>query len=470
MLLATLIHRASLPCPQVSPDQAARLLEQYYGLSGTLRSLGSQQDLNYKVDSARGRFVLKICRGDYAAVELQAQHAALNSLQAVRVPQVIKALTGEELLTLTLDGETLHVRVLDYIDGQPLTHQAHLGRRVIAGFGDLCGRMSQALASFEHPGLERTLQWDPRHALELIKHLLATLEDLPHRQALEQVAEQVQNRMRTLADHLPWQAVHMDITDDNVVWQRDAQRHWQLQGVIDFGDLVRTWRIADLSVTCAALLHHAEGDPFAILPAVQACHAVAPLQHEELQALWPLIVARAAVLVLSSEQQQRLDPHNSYLLKNAEHEWEIFHVATSVPFELMEAAILSSVGQAPAPIASQGFAPLLPGLVGREFALIDLGVLSPHFEAGNWEQPGIDQRLLQEAAALHGLAASRYGQYRLSRTRPDSATEPETFPLHVELHVPLATSVRAPFAGVVRRGPMANCRCTTAKRPCGYGG
>ena len=34
MLLATLIHRASLPCPQVGPDQAARLLEQYYGLTG----------------------------------------------------------------------------------------------------------------------------------------------------------------------------------------------------------------------------------------------------------------------------------------------------------------------------------------------------------------------------------------------------------------------------------------------------
>ncbi|AIB34227.1 aminotransferase [Pseudomonas simiae] len=452
MPLATLIHRASLPCPQVGTDQVAQLLAQHYGLAGTLQSLGSQQDLNYRVDSPRGRFVLKICRGDYDAVELHAQHAALDRLQTVRVPKVIKSLTGEALLTLNLDGQALHVRVLEYIDGQPLTHLPHLGRGVIAGFGDLCGRMSQALARFEHPGLQRTLQWDPRHAQALIKHLLATLEKLPHRLALEQVAEQVETRIRPLADHLPWQAVHMDITDDNVVWQRDAQRHWQIQGVIDFGDLLHTWRIADLSVTCAALLHHADGDPFAILPAIQACHAVTPLQHEELLALWPLIVARAAVLVLSSEQQQRLDPDNRYLLKNAEHEWEIFHVATSVPFALMEAAILGCVGQAPAPLASQGFAPLLPGLVGREFALIDLGVLSPHFEAGNWEQPGVDQRLLQEAAAVHGLAASRYGQYRLSQTQPDSAIEPETFPLHVELHVPLGTSVEAPFAGVVRPG------------------
>ncbi|WP_106805429.1 aminotransferase [Pseudomonas sp. S5D5] len=461
MLLATLIHRASLPCPQVGPDQAAQLLEQHYGLAGTLQSLGSQQDLNYKVDSPRGRFVLKICRGDYAAVELHAQHAAFNSLQAqagLRVPKVIPALSGDELLSVNLDGQTLHVRLLDYIDGQPLTHLPHLGREVIAGFGDLCGRMSLALASFAHPGLERTLQWDPRHARELITHLLASLENLPHRAALEQVAEQVEQRIRPLVERLPWQAVHMDITDDNVVWQRDAQRRWQVQGVIDFGDLVHTWRIADLSVTCAALLHHAEGDPFAILPAIQACHAVTPLQLEELQVLWPLIVARAAVLVLSSEQQQRLDPDNSYLLKNAEHEWEIFHVATSVPFELMEAAILSSVGQAPAALVSQGFAPLLPGLVGREFALIDLGVLSAHFEAGNWEHAGADQRLLQDAAAVHGLAASRYGQYRLSRTQPDSAHEPQTFPLHVELHVPQGTSVEAPFAGTVHLGANGELR------------
>ncbi|WP_455927069.1 aminotransferase [Pseudomonas capeferrum] len=452
MLLATLIHRASLPCPQVGPDPAARLLEQHYDLGGTLKSLGSQQDLNYRIDSDRGRFVLKICRGDYAAVELQAQHAALKHLQEhsdVRVPKVVSALGGEDLLTETVAGHTVHLRLLDYIDGQPLTHVPHLGREVIAGFGELCGRMSLSLAGFEHPGLERTLQWDPRHALELITHLLSTLENLPQRAALEQVAEQVARRVPPLADRLPWQAVHMDITDDNVVWQRDAQRHWQVQGVIDFGDLVRTWRIADLSVTCAALLHHAEGDPFAILPAIQACHAITPLQHEELQVLWPLIVARAAVLVLSSEQQQRLDPDNTYLLKNAEHEWEIFNVATSVPFELMEAAILGCVGAKLPPVAGEGFAPLLPGLVGREFALIDLGVLSPHFEAGNWEQEGIDRRLLEQAAVVHGLAASRYGQYRLSRTRPDSAVEPETFPLHVELHMPLGATVEASFAGTL---------------------
>ena len=454
MPLATLIHRASLPSPQVSMEQALALLEGHYGLSGRLQALGSQQDLNYRVDSDQGPFVLKICRGDYSALELQAQHAGLRHLAGhpeVQVPRVILANNGADLLTLDVGGQSVHVRLLDFIEGQSLTHLDHLPGSVVAGFGRLCGEMALALANFDHPGLERTLQWDARHANALIAHLLPIIKDDRQRALIADVAERAERHLQPLVDKLPVQAIHMDITDDNVVWQRDSQRQWQMQGVIDFGDLVRTWRITDLSVTCAALLHHAGGDPFYILPAVQAYHRVNPLQPAELRALWPLIVARAAVLVLSGEQQVSIDPGNEYSRDNLTHEWEIFRVATSVPLALMEAAILAAVGQGLPGIDSEGFAPLLPGLVGREFALIDLGVLSPHFEAGNWEQAGIDQRLLAEAAATHGLAASRYGQYRLSRTRPDSAIEPDTFPLHVELQVPHGSAVEAPFAGVVHQ-------------------
>ncbi|MHC8303704.1 aminotransferase [Pseudomonas sp. PB3P13] len=450
MPLATLIHRASLPSPQVTEQQALELLAEHYGISGRLHALGSQQDLNFRVDSEQGRFILKICRGDYSALELQAQHAGLKHLaehSSVPVPKVIPGKAGEDLLSLVVADQVLHVRLLEYIDGQSLTHLDHLPGPVVAGFGRLCGEMALALAGFDHPGLERTLQWDARHANALIAHLLPVITDDLQRAHITRVAEKAKRHLQPLIEKLPVQAIHMDITDDNVVWQRNAQRQRQLQGVIDFGDLIRTWRITDLSVTCAALLHHAAGDPFYILPAIEAYHSVNPLQHEELLALWPLIIARAAVLVLSGEQQVSIDPGNQYSRDNLVHEWEIFRVATSVPLELMEAAILRSVGQSLPGLESEVFAPMLPSLVGREFALIDLGVLSAHFEAGNWEEAGIDQRLLSEAATAHGLAASRYGQYRLSRTRPDSAAEPDTFALHVELRVPHGTEVASPFAG-----------------------
>lgn len=233
MPLATLLHRVSLPSPQVSAEQALELLQAHYGLNGVLQPLGSQQDLNFRVDSDRGRFVLKICRGDYSALELQAQHAGLKHLaehSGVDVPRVIPANNGADLLSLEVGGQPVHMRLLDYIEGQSLTHLDYLPGSVVAGFGRLCGEMDLALAAFDHPGLERTLQWDARHANALIAHLLPVIQDDQQRALIAEAAEQAERRLLPLVAKLPVQAIHMDITDDNVVWQRDSKRQWQLQG------------------------------------------------------------------------------------------------------------------------------------------------------------------------------------------------------------------------------------------------
>jgi Ser/Thr protein kinase RdoA (MazF antagonist) len=42
------------------------------------------------------------------------------------------------------------------------------------------------------------------------------------RQLIAEAAEQAERHLQPLVDKLPVQAIHMDITDDNVVWQRDA--------------------------------------------------------------------------------------------------------------------------------------------------------------------------------------------------------------------------------------------------------
>jgi 4-aminobutyrate aminotransferase-like enzyme/Ser/Thr protein kinase RdoA (MazF antagonist) len=454
MSLDTLIHRSSLPCPDISAAQATEWLAAYYGVAGTIKELGSHQDRNFLLDCADGRrFVLKICHGDYSTTELTAQHAALRHLASephVRVPAVIPAVTGEDLLSIEHSGNAVHLRLLEFIDGQSLAHVEHLNHRIVTELAQLCARIDVALAGFEHPGLDRVLQWDPRHAFALVEHLLSIIADADKRACIADAAEQAQAYLLPLVASLPIQAIHMDITEYNVVWSRSLHHQWQLQGLIDFGDLVRTWRIADLSVTCAALLHHAGGDPFFILSAVQAYHRINPLQSEELLALWPLIVARSAVLVLSSEQQASIEPGNSYIQANLASEWNIFDVATSVPIALMEAAILDAVDARDAPQETESFMPLLPTLSGQPFTLVDLGVLSEHFVAGNWEQSGIDEQVLKEAAQRHGLAASRYGEYRLSRTLPDSAREPDTFALHTELQIPHGTAVHAPFDGSLR--------------------
>lgn len=458
-----LFHRTQLPRPDVTADEAAEILSSFYGLTGRIVELGSQQDRNYRIDTGEARYVLKICRADYATVELEAQNAAMRHVAArnaddaggdgriLRVPTPIAAENGDEILFLAVGGEDYQVRLLDYLEGEPLTRRRHLPEVTVAALGDLAGRLARDLADFDHPGLERESQWDLRRAAPVALHLLQAVTNQEARDRIAKAMVGAVKRIQPLSAGLRLQPIHHDVTDDNTVSRLDASGRAIPDGVIDFGDLVTGWLAADLAVTCAALLHHADGDPFFILPAVRAFHAVHPLNEAELKALWPLIVARAAILVASGEHQLAIDPDNDYIIGNTEHEREIFAVATSVPAGLMETAIFAALGleHAPADLGEMGL--LLPDLDIAKLWMLDLSVTSPHLSANNWSLPGIENRLLEAAAREAGLAGTRYGEYRLPRTRIHAPQAPESFALHVDLCIPAGLQAVAPFAGRVER-------------------
>ncbi|MBB4194039.1 4-aminobutyrate aminotransferase-like enzyme/Ser/Thr protein kinase RdoA (MazF antagonist) [Rhizobium aethiopicum] len=446
-----LVDRMTLPRPDVTVADAEEILLGHYSLSGTLTELGSQQDRNYRVDSDRGRYVLKFCHAAYETRELEAQNAALHHLKsrqdAPRVPKVIATNDGREIVALTVRGRGYQVRLLEFLEGQGLTEMRYLAPASVAAIGALCARLAQALADFDHPGLDRSLQWDLRRAGPVAVQLLSAITDSAARDRIAKTMVMAVRRIQPLAPSLRLQAVHHDVTGDNVVGHRDAHGHTIPDGVIDFGDIIRGWLVGDLAVTCASLLHQANGDPFHILPAVTAYQAIYPLIDEELKALWPLIVARAVILVASSEQQMSIDPDNDYVRSNLDRERAIFDTVMSVPFELMEAAILKAAGADVAAPSASAWLPLLPDIDPAAIAYVDLGVRSAYFSAGNWLDADMDWRLLARAATENGTAATRYGEYRLSRAALGNARAQATFALHVDICLAAGSAVAAPFAG-----------------------
>jgi len=448
------LRRVQLSRPDVTAEDARVLFAAHYGLSGPVCELGSQQDRNYRIDTGGGRFVLKICRTDYAIVELEAQNAALRHIAGKpgtpRVPRVIAAASGADILFVSIRGQNYQIRLLDYVEGEPLTRRIYLSLVTIATLGALGGRLALALSDFTHPGLSRDLQWDLRRAEPVVRHLLSAVKDADMKTRITQAMEGAMRRIEGLAPRLRWQAIHHDVTDDNVVSLPDRNGRLIPGGVIDFGDIMTGWLVADLAVTCASLLHHADGDPFVILPAVKAFHTTFPLNDAELQALWPLIVARAAVLVASSEQQLALDPDNAYVRGNIDHERVIFDVAVSAPFALMETAILQAVGLASEDGASITGDFLLPDIDRSEVAAVALDTQSPTFDGVGWPAPELERRLLSQALRENPIVASRYGEYRLTRTTLLSPKPSETFALCVDLFLPAGTTVAAPFAGAVK--------------------
>lgn len=443
------LSRSSLPRPDVSAEEAATLLLERYGLSGPIIELGSQQDRNFRISSDQGRFVLKLSSAAYAAPELEAQNAAFGWLAGrlcdVRLPRVVKDLEGHELGEVTLRGQALRYRLLTYLEGEPLTRRRYLAEDTVAAFGHLAGSLSRALEDFTHPGLEREIQWDMRLAEEVVRGLLPAISGADRQAFFARILDASSARLGPLKANLRIQPVHNDITDDNVV-----TAYARPDGVIDFGDLTHGWLVAELAVTASALLHHGDGDPFIILPAVRAFHAVRPLNDDEIAALWPLIVLRALVLVASAEHQASFDPDNDYLAGNAEHERRILDVATSVPFELMETAISEALGK-PLAVPEIAAAPLLAQTDPALFRPVPLDVTSDLLDEIFDLSPATEEHLLAEEALGTGHAATRYGEYCLTRVKRLSAEAAETFALGVRLVLPDGTAVSAPFNGVLRR-------------------
>ncbi|WFU02059.1 aminotransferase [Rhizobium sp. CB3171] len=451
---AALVNRMQLPRPDTTPEAAAEILQTHYGLTGTVTELGSQQDRNYRIDAGDNSYVLKICRTEYDTVELEAQNAAIRHLHAKpdapRVPNIVPSLSGRDILVVTIREQDYLVRLLSYLPGQSLTRRKHLPIAAVSALGALSGRLARDLADFEHPGLHRSLQWDLRRAGPVAVQLLSAISDHEARDRIAKAMVAAVKRIQPLASGLRVQPVHHDVTGDNVVSHPDAHGQPIPDGVIDFGDIIQGWVVGDLAVTCASLLHHAEGDPFYILPAIKAYHAIYPLGEAELKALWPLIVARAVILAASGEQQLAIDPDNDYVRGNLKLEREIFDVATGAQPDVMEAAILRAAGMDLAPLATDGWSALLPDIASDHIAAVDLSATSPHFVDGNWLKPDMDWRLLAKAAIASGSAATRYGEFRLSHADLLSMTPPQNFALHSDICLPAGTTVTAPFAGRIQ--------------------
>lgn len=329
-----------LPAPSLSIGEIALLCENEFGIIGTPTELGSQQDQNVLVRPATGDpVVAKIVNPAFSAEEIAAQDAVAELVAERTMLRAARALHSAEVNTTQ---GPLHVRVLEYLDGGTLTGSTPLSAAQVAAMGEAAARVSMVLHSFDHPGLDRVLQWDLRHAMRVVE-LLAPYLPPDRRDEVLRAARAAWAEVAAVAEHLPVQAGHFDLTDDNLVRGATGLP----DGVIDFGDVTRSWGIAELAVTLSSVLHHDEvggtagtgSDPHAVLPAVRAFAARRPVSDSEAHALWPLVVLRTAVLVCSGHQQIAIDSDNDYAAAGLEREWRMFDRATAMPLRMMTALL-----------------------------------------------------------------------------------------------------------------------------------
>lgn len=466
---------AELPVPAITEEQAAQIAAAHFGLSATVTALGSQQDANFLLRTPAGEpiGVLKIANPAFSRAELEAQDAAAAFIHATEHIRTATNINGSALVEIE-SGGTLFARIISFLEGGTLSGDTYVRPAQVAALGDLAGRTCRALAAFDHPGVDRALQWDLRHGMRTVELLASHVGDPHRRQTVQAAAVAAWQVIAGLAEDLPVQVIHGDITGDNVVCAGPAALP---DGLIDFGDLIRSWTVAELAVAVATLLRHEGCEPATTLAAIQAFHAVRPLGPAEVEALWPLVVLRGAVLVVSGIHQSAIDAENDYASSALEHEWRIFERANAIPFDVMTAQIRHALGVAHAT------GPVTGELIGDAgpIAAMDLSAESDAMDGGVWLAPDCEDRLAAEVLAGDASGAvTVFGQARLTRSAVLRDTSPATVATGVDLWTERPLTLTAPWAGsvtvdddgcaVTLTGAAGTLEVRGALRPAGPGG
>jgi 4-aminobutyrate aminotransferase-like enzyme/Ser/Thr protein kinase RdoA (MazF antagonist) len=443
--------------PRLSEADAIALLRSQWGIEAAgLSELGSLQDQNLLVSTADGtRYVLKVT-WQGAAAGLDVQNAAMRYLAAARTgfasPEPVPARGGADIISR--DGYDL--RLLTWVNGELLADRPYFGLAEAGALGELAGRATRALAGFTHPGAERDLVWDIRESRRFADELAGQVPQAGHRQLIAAAMAGFDD-VALAGAALPVQVVHADITEVNTVWTARPDGRWQAVGILDFGDTMSTWRVADLVATVTGIVgHRGVDDALAAAAAVVAGYqAACPLTSAEIDAVWPLTLARCAVNLAVIVIQRELNPASDYADEDAAAAERSLEQALAVPAAVARAAIRHAAGLVPVPAAAELAAWLaaaapVPVIEHLDPAvpLLDLSADSEAFSCGEWGEPGAVAAVLAAAGVPDGgQAVGRWGESRLTRSGRPAAGPPASLHLGADLFAAAGTPVRAPLAG-----------------------
>jgi Ser/Thr protein kinase RdoA (MazF antagonist) len=163
--------------PPFDEADGRRLAEELFGRRGAATELGSHQDRNFLITGADGsRAVLKIANPHFGHDSLEMQNAAMHHIAAAGLPFAtpvpIPSIQGGEIAPVDSDGETYDVRMISWVDGEPMTGVRHLDAKARTDLGGIAAEAALALQGFDHPAADRVLQWDLKHARAVAEGLI----------------------------------------------------------------------------------------------------------------------------------------------------------------------------------------------------------------------------------------------------------------------------------------------------------
>lgn len=453
--------------PPFDEADAARLLTLSYGVApaGVCR-LPGERDQNFRIDTDDGpAFVVKIASPATPIARLEAENQAIDrvGVRLAIAPRIVLATDGRAIVPI--DGGL--VRLITWMPGRILADVRHRPQILLEEIGRTVATMDLALGDFDQPAIHRELEWDLADAVQTVARRAPAITDADWRLFIERTAARIE---RTLSSRtLRRSAIHNDVNDHNVLVEDDRDplaRHQRVSGLIDFGDLVYTWTIADLAIAIAYAILDARAPLRTASHVVRGYHAVSPILETELAVLWSLVQLRMCVSAAIAAHQTSERPGDEYLTVSQAPIRRTLPRLAAVPDRFAEAAFREACGlpvcgrsrQVVSWLRAGADGRLRPDVVGSgPTTRVDVGIASPLLSSDPAcnDEPALTARVtgvMREAGVAVGVG--RYGEARgiygaAAFAGATAADERRTVHLGIDLFVPAGTDVRAPLDGEV---------------------
>ena len=477
--------------PSLSEGEAAGLVRKLWGVRGTARECASERDRVFEIragtaggtsagtsDRAGVHGYLKVSNALERRSVLGAEAAILDRLASqscYRLPTWRAAPGGESLIERTLDGRAHLVRFLDPVPGVSLDRYRPHGSELRRQIGRMIGILDESFTSgpeSDRAAIEdRPMIWDLRGAATLIAENLAAIRDPGRRALLSRILERYADVVAPRRPELRESPIYNDANPANIHVDpaRILDGAPKLVGVLDFGDSIRSWTVADLAVACAYAGLGTRDPLGAFCDVARGYAAEYELREAEADVVYELARLRLALSVTISSVRGAQEPDNEYLRVSRGAAWEVLERLDATPAKLGRYRLREACGHAPCPStgrviaalerAAPAAAPVLdPDPRTAPTVTLDLSVESGD-DGGTFDptdHSAFSQRLFDEmrdAGAAVGIG--RYDEVRwwytgeAFRAPGNEMDEWRTVHLGVDLFAEPGTPVLAPLGGRV---------------------